>query len=354
MKQFLRIIGLFFVFVAIIGLFAVREDIPIVFSEPVDIYEDVPENFDNIKAVETEISMLLDKFVEEERITKNDSGAITSRDYDYYYILPVFTKNETYYAAVKVDSEDSATYKRIVDITWEYINGEREFVGSRTVDFQGGFVKMDDELYEYFEDWFRDEQYFENESDIDKYLLPLVLIPVNYERVRVMIYVFVGMLVFGVLFFILGMIPKKKRNTKAPGSSTIMINGINYPSANLLDVNKYVEQGKKVKAIKELRDITNLDLAAAKDIVDNWDTYWSGSTPVDSNSYGGAFDSSYEATGDTINIKGVNYSKARVSAINDMIQGGQVIPAIKEVREMTGLGLAEAKEIVDNWSFYWR
>ena len=354
MKQFLRTIGLFFVFVSVIGLFAVREEIPIVFSEPVDIYEDIPKDFDNIKAVDTEISMLLDRFVSEETVKKNDKGAITSTDYDYYYVLPVFTRDETYYAAVKVDSEDSATYKRIVDITWEYINGEREFVGSRTIDFQGGFVKMDDELYEYFEDWFRDEQYFENESDIDKYLLPLVLIPVNYERVRIMIYVFAGMIVFGVLFFILGVIPKKKSNTKAPGSSTIIINGANYPSSNLLDVNKYVEQGKTVKAIKELREITNLDLAAAKNIVDNWDAYWSGNAPTNTNSYDASFNASYETAGDIVNIKGVNYPKAKVSAINDMIQAGQVIPAIKEVREMTGLGLAEAKEIVDNWSSYWR
>ena len=40
--------------------------------------------------------------------------------------------------------------------------------------------------------------------------------------------------------------------------------------------------------------------------------------------------------------------------INGYVVSGDSITAIKEFRDMTGLGIAEAKDIIDNWGSYYR
>ena len=54
----------------------------------------------------------------------------------------------------------------------------------------------------------------------------------------------------------------------------IIINGVNYPSSNLEKVNLFVHKGKRDKAIKELMDVTNIDLATATDAVNRWNEIW--------------------------------------------------------------------------------
>lgn len=272
MKSVLRRLGfLCLVFAGIIA-FTSWQEMLMSFSEPVDINEDYPEDYDDVKAVETEINILLGSFAEEETTTKNKSGAITSKDYDYYYVIPVFTEEETYYAGVKVDSEDSKPYDRIVDETWAYLNGETAEFGSESVDFQGGFFKMEDELYKYFEEWFEDEGFFATEREMDKYLLPIVLEPFKYSNVRTLTYVMVGLIVLGVVLVVLGFRPGKPK--EAPVNSVININDVNYPSSNFENVNKLVKKGNTDKAVKELQAITGLDEANATSVINRWYQYW--------------------------------------------------------------------------------
>lgn len=272
MKQLALRFGFMLVLVSVIMCFVAKDDILISFSEPVDIYEDYPADFRDVKAVETELYMLFDIFAEEETTTTNNSGAITSRRYDYYYILPVFTAEEEYYVGVKVSSKKSAPYDDLMDSTWSYLMGETDSIGDEVIEFQGGFVEMDDELYQYFQDWFKEAEFFESDQEMDKYLLPLVLESVNYERVKTMTFVMIGVFIVGIILIILGLKPKKA--VKEATNPIISINGVSYPSSNFIRVNSFVERGQKVKAIKELRDITGLDLAQAKDIVDRWNEYW--------------------------------------------------------------------------------
>lgn len=273
MKSVLVRFGLMFLlFAGIIG-FVSWEEIIISFSEPVDIYEDLPKDFNDVKAVETELYVLMDVFASEQTTTKNRSGHITSTDYDYYYVLPVFTEEETYYAAVKVDSEKSKPYDKLTDLTWSYLNGEVEMLGSKTIEFQGGFVKMEDDLYEYFEEWFEEEQFFESDAEMEKYLLPLVLEPIVYENVRILTYVMVGLIVVGGLMVFFGL-RKGKIKYKPSAHPMIAINGVNYPSSNFESVNKLVTKGDKVKAAKELQKITGIEADESTFVIDRWEEYW--------------------------------------------------------------------------------
>lgn len=272
MKDFLTRMGfVFLVMAGIMGFMGFRE-MSMSFSEPVDINVDYPSDYNEVKAVETDINILLGTFAEEETTTKNKSGAITSRDYDYFYVIPVFTEDETYYAGVKVDSDDSAPYDEIVNLTWDYFNGETDELGNKSVHFQGGFLEMEDELYKYFKDWFEEEQYFESEADMNKYLLPLVLEPFQYSSMRTMTYVMVGLVVLGILLLVLGLRSGKKY--KAPANSVINIDGVNYPSSNFESVNKLVEKGNTDKAVKELQKITGMEEANATLVISRWNEYW--------------------------------------------------------------------------------
>ena len=79
--------------------------------------------------------------------------------------------------------------------------------------------------------------------------------------------------IVGVLLVIFGL--KKPKNEARPSLFPfIIINGVNYPSSNLEKVNLFVHKGKRDKAIKELMDVTNIDLATATDAVNRWNEIW--------------------------------------------------------------------------------
>ncbi len=274
MKSFLRSFGFVVAMIAAIFLFVGREDLGYAFSEPVDINgEEYVEDYNEVKAVKTELYMMLDVFAELETTTTNN-GAVTGRDYTYYYIMPVFTEDDTYYVGVEVDEDDDKKYDKLADLTWDWLNGEENDFGLTTIPFEGGFVKMEDECYKYYLEWFEEAEWFESKAEMEKYALPIVLKPAKLDRLQKMIIGSAVALVVGIIMIIIGFIPSKKKELPAPTRTTIEINGINYPISNFEDVNKNVVAGKKVQAVKEVGQITGLDLEASKAIVDNWGQYW--------------------------------------------------------------------------------
>lgn len=273
MKSFLVRCGFVLALFGVIGLLVAREDLRYAFSEPVDINEEYPEDYYDVKAVKTDVFMLLDCFAELET-TKKQNGAITGRDYTYYYIMPVFTEDETYYVAVQVDEDDDKAYDHIADLTWEYFLGEESDFGYESVAFEGGFVKMEDKLYKYYTEWFEEAEWFENKAEMEQYALPLVLKPAILSRTKGFILGAAGFILVAVIMLIFGFLPSKKKEIPAPVNSTIEINGVNYPISNFENVNKDVVAGKKVQAIKKVQEITGLELAEAKAVVDNWNQYW--------------------------------------------------------------------------------
>ena len=53
-------------------------------------------------------------------------------------------------------------------------------------------------------------------------------------------------------------------------------------------------------------------------------------------------------------IGGTKVLKADMDRINSLVAAGDAVSAIKELRDITGLGINEAKDIIDNWGNYYR
>jgi ribosomal protein L7/L12 len=87
-------------------------------------------------------------------------------------------------------------------------------------------------------------------------------------------------------------------------------------------------RGSKLEAIKRVRELTGLGLKEAKDMVEAWDA-------------GGAMPAVPAPTPAT---PPADMAEARALAL-----AGNKIAAIKRVRELTGLGLKEAKDMVEAW-----
>jgi hypothetical protein len=217
--------------------------------------------------------MVLGLFAEEETTTTNKYGAVTNRRYDYYYVVPVFTETETYFVGAKVSSTKSVEYDKVCEATWAFLYGETDEL--ETVEFEGGFYKMEDEAYKYFKEWFQDNEEFIGEMDIKKYVLPLMLEPIKLSTTRKLTFVFVGVLALCIFLLVLSFRKgKEKPQSVTPQKAVITINDINYPTSNFEKVNKLVEKGKKDKAVKELMEVTGISETAANAVILDWYAYW--------------------------------------------------------------------------------
>ena len=217
--------------------------------------------------------MLLGGFAKDEMTTKNKRGQITSQSYDYYYVVPIFAEEDTYYVGIIVDSEKSAPYDRISELSWQYLSGELDYLGEEVIDFQGGFIKMEDEVYEQFKKWFIDRGYFDSEEELNEHVLPLVLETVNYERVRATAFKLAGALLMSIIMIIVGFWSSHKKMVGA-ANEIITINGTSYPVDNFEDINRLVQTGKTDKAVKELQRLINIGEAEASAVIQRWHTYW--------------------------------------------------------------------------------
>jgi ribosomal protein L7/L12 len=98
--------------------------------------------------------------------------------------------------------------------------------------------------------------------------------------------------------------------------------------ANDEEIRRLVAQGNKIQAIKRVRELTSLGLKEAKDYVDRLPV---GSPP------------GYAVAQPAVFVP----DAALEQAVQQMLAHRQKIQAIKRVRELTGLGLKEAKDYVD-------
>lgn len=95
------------------------------------------------------------------------------------------------------------------------------------------------------------------------------------------------------------------------------------------DVQTLLAQGKKIEAIKRVRELTGLDLKEAKDYIEG-------------------IERGVALTGVSTQPPPLNGDPGTVEQeARQILATGNAIAAIKRVRELTGLGLKEAKEYVD-------
>lgn len=315
-------------------LFSNKENIKSAFTGAYDIYdEDV--NASDIRigdGVRTDIYAALDNFGTLETTTKNSkTGNVTGKTYHYYYIIPVFEGDETRYMAVKVSSSDRKAFDKIVDDTWDYLTGEADYFTDNEFAAEGNIQKLDGQAYEYFVEWFEEAEWFDttDRDEIEEYLVPICLELKDLRSTSIMVYVSMGIIALGILIIVIHFVRKSNNKKKEAAEQAAYNNGF---------------------------------AAAQNGTAAGNDTY-TGSTQSDNANASGAqnvMQGTYTDTASYSNgteytvIGGTKLPKADMDRINGYVAAGDSVTAIKELRDITGLGLAEAKDIIDNWGSYYR
>ncbi|WP_372968031.1 ribosomal protein L7/L12 [Microbacterium sp.] len=137
--------------------------------------------------------------------------------------------------------------------------------------------------------------------------------------------------------------PTMARSVASTSTSTASASQLT-PSA-IAEVDRLVAAGQKIQAIKLYRQHTGARLQEAKDRIDHWSV--STTAPhLAAVSHAAAASSSITATPSS--VRGALPASV-VSEVDRLIAGDQKIHAIKLVREHTGFGLKQAKDIVEAW-----
>lgn len=166
------------------------------FSKPADIYADAQTlDAGRLKrgfAIETDLPFLMECFGSETSTQTNgyDNSTLIG-DATYYYIMPVLAGDETYYVALATSSKND-NYEMLQELSQSTMN--RLYTGSADIDaapvhITGGLVTLDDELYKYMKQWFAETEWFADEADIEKYVLPLSFSEENYTSLKIIFFV---------------------------------------------------------------------------------------------------------------------------------------------------------------------
>lgn len=283
MKQFLQklgiIIGIFGIFIMVTS----GADGIASFRSGIDLYDYDTDYLElsHLDLIDTEFDVSLGCFVEEETTTKNKYGSVTNRSYKYYYAIPVYSGDDTYWVSLEVSSNDMRTMDDIVDETYAYLMGEDEYYGYTYLEKQGRLTKLEDEKYDYMVEMFKELEWYEDDADIEKYVLPVYITTFEPASTRILFIVGVG----GILIGILSIVSVAKgdsshgkkntaNNTNTASSGNVTINGTTYPKSYFERVNGYVEQNEPEYAIQDLRSLTGISEDMAREIINNWKQYY--------------------------------------------------------------------------------
>lgn len=280
MKRFCLKAGIVLLLLGAMLAFTETDYVKIAYNEPVDIYEEGLDDASQIErglAIDTEVFMLMDCFASEQTTTTRRNGSTIDKDTDYYYILPIFVEDEIYYVGFCVDSENEnlRTYDRMVEETMAYMYGESSTLGSYAVKISGGLKELDDELYDYMLDYFREHEVFESDAQMEKYVLPLTYTNIDKTATKVMFYISIIMFVLGVPMLGYGIFGDRKysarrKQLKKMSNVTVNINGVNFYVGRMESVDRNIWSGKYDKAKKELMVAFKASEADADRIIAEW------------------------------------------------------------------------------------
>lgn len=213
MKWFLKTYGNYVAFAGVILLFLgicglVSEGWAGIaaYRKPIDLYAEDTDIHDLTKTsnLEAEIYMAFDYFAKTTE-TSTFYSYSNSRDVDYYFIIPAFSGDEVYFIGILVEAKDLDIFNAISEETYAYFIGEENTYGTTTIYEQGTLKDMNDELYGYFTDWFKAANWFDDEHDIEKYVLPIYLNPDEMEYKRFAFRMAFVPAVIGAFLLILGL-----------------------------------------------------------------------------------------------------------------------------------------------------
>lgn len=275
MKKGLQIFGIIIGAICLIILIANWRDGIATLKPVVDLYAEETDitKLSTTQAVEADIYMALDYFATE-TTTRTRDGNFVSRDNDYYFIIPAFSEDELYFIGIRVNDKDFKTYSAISDDTYNYLMGISDNPGTTTVFEEGGLKKLDDKMYQYMVEWFQEAQWFEDEADIDKYVLPIYIDPYIINAARILFIVGVAGTLIGILCAVLLIKGNKKQKDEAQAQTMVTIGGMSFPKSSFSGVDRFVSQREVVFAMQELRNITGISAEEAKEVIDNWSSYY--------------------------------------------------------------------------------
>ncbi len=139
--------------------------------------------------------------------------------------------------------------------------------------------------------------------------------------------------------------PTTARTTPASSASTAT-SGLT-PTV-IAEIDRLVAGGNKINAIKLYRDHSGTGLKEAKDRIDHWSVSTTAPhTAAVSNTT--ATHSSITPTAATPSSVRAQLPASVASDIDKLVAGGSKIAAIKALREHTGLGLKESKDLIEAW-----
>lgn len=305
------------------------------YEEPEDIYEygfDILEHGEGGR-IETEIYASFGECVSE-TTTRTKYGIETSSSTDHYFAVPVFDKyDQVYYMCVEVREGNYDKYNQIVDDTYAYLadeTGEAEFPAS-TIDFEGTISELDDEIYEYVLDWFRDGAMFESEAELKERVLPLYLEPMNFSGAPTFLLAFIVFVIISiVLWIVFFVLRSKEKKENAMAQSMARMN------AATLQNDMYQNDTYQNSTYQNSSYQNN--------------TYQSDSYNAGSYSYGYSYQN---GNSDDININGMRYSRQSLSRVNSYITAGDRDGALMEFQRISGLGIQEVRNVIDNWDRYY-
>ncbi len=184
------------------------------FSKPVDVYNDPLDDAGRLKrgfAIETDLPLLGECFGTATSTQTNgyDNSTLVG-DATYYFIMPVPVGEETYYVALETSQKQDS-----FDMLRKLSQSNRS--GAEPVHITGGLTTLDDELYQYMKIWFKDSELFENEADIEKYVLPLSFSEENYLSLKIIFFVQLAIAV--ALLTAIIVISRKEKKAAESGAS---------------------------------------------------------------------------------------------------------------------------------------
>jgi len=266
------------------------------FRQEIDLYADETDYMDltAFDLIYADYYISLGCFGEEETTTTNRSGKVVSKSSTYYYAIPVFSGEDTYWIGLEVAGEkDTNIMDVITDETYAYLADEADDYGFTTLSKYGSLKKMDKEMYGYMVEAFEGLEIYDSE-EIAEYVLPVYIetfIPGNLQK---MFIVAVACLVFCIVLLVLwvrGLIRKRKENKRyqesrenpqvsgyngsTTGEALINICGNTYPKRFFYRVNTYVQNNDLENARQELRNVTGITQYQAEDVIAHWKDYYS-------------------------------------------------------------------------------
>lgn len=228
--------------------------------------------------------------------------------------------------AVKVSSGDRKAFDKIVDDTWDYLAGDADYFTDNEFAAEGNIQKLDGQAYEYFVEWFEEAEWFDttDRDEIEEYLVPVCLELKDLRSTSIMVYVSMGIIALGILIIVIHFVRKSSNKKKEAAEQAAYNNGFSAAQNGEAAGNNAAVAGNTADTANQASAGTYTETA------------------------------SYSNGTEYTVIGGTKLPKADIDRINGYVAAGDSVTAIRELRDMTGLGIAEAKDIIDNWGSYYR